>query len=152
MPWSFLHARAIDRAGQRTVRMRHVMVVDNQPDIRAVVRMGLEDLGHYRVTAAATGDKALPVLDIDRPDLVVLDAVLPGMSGIELAAHVVHQGIPVLVMTVEAGMGERLARLGWPHLRKPFHLQDLLAEVEVTIAAVHENARTIRVSLDRLFR
>ena len=132
--------------------MQHVLVVDDQPDIRAVVQMGLEDLGHYRVTAAATGDQALLLLDSDPPDLVVLDAVLPGMSGIEVAAHAVCRDIAVLVMTGEPAMDERLARVGWPHVRKPFHIKELLAEVQATIGQGHDNNRTIRASLDRLFQ
>jgi DNA-binding response OmpR family regulator len=132
--------------------MRHVLVVDNQPDIRAVVQMGLEDLGHYRVTTAASGDQAVVLLAADRPDLVVLNAVLPGMSGIELAARAVHQDIPVLVLTGEPATEARLERAGWPHLRKPFHLQNLLAEVRATIAQSRENTQRIRSSLDRLFQ
>ena len=131
--------------------MRHILVVDDQPDIRALVQMGLEDLGRYRVTAAAAGDQAVPLLHSDRPDLVVLDAVLPGMSGIELAAHAIRRDIPVLVMTGEAVMDERLERVGWPHLRKPFSIKQLLMEVQATIAQAGENTRIIRASLDRLF-
>lgn len=115
-------------------------------------RWVLEDLGQYRVTAAATGDQALPLLDSDRPDLLLLDAVLPGMSGIELAAHGVYRNIPVLVMTGEPGMDERLERVGWPHLRKPFHIRELVTEVQETIAQARENSRIIRASLDRLFQ
>ena len=131
---------------------RHIMVVDDRAEVGEVVRMGLEEIGHYRVSTAASGDAALPLLDGDPPDLVVLDAILPGMSGIEFAVHVVRRDIPVLVMTGEAGMHARLESAGWPHLRKPFHLRDLVAEVEATIAAHEENTRRIRASLERLFQ
>ena len=127
------------------------MVVDDQSDIGEVLRTGLEQLGHYRVSTAVGGDAALPLLDRDRPDLAVLDAVLPGMSGIELAVHALRRDIPVLLMTGEAAMQERLQGAGWPHLRKPFHLKDLVAEVEATIAQRREHMVLIRASLDRLF-
>jgi len=129
----------------------HIIVVDDQADIGAVMRAGLEEFGHYRVSTAVSGDAALPLFDRDRPDLVVLDAVLPGMSGIELAVHAVRRDIPVLLMTGEAAMQARLQSAGWPHLRKPFHLKDLVAEVEATMAQGRENMRLIRASLDRLF-
>ncbi|HEX6840143.1 MAG TPA: response regulator [Stellaceae bacterium] len=130
---------------------RHIMVVDDRAEVGEVVRMGLEELGHYRVSTAASGDAALPLFDRDRPDLVVLDAVLPGMSGIELAVHAVRRQIPVLVMTGEAAMHTRLENAGWPHLRKPFHLKDLVAEVEATMARRRDSMRLIRASLERLF-
>src|SRR5690348_11732422 len=104
----------------------HIVVVDDQAEIGAVVQMGLEELGHYRVSAVVRGDAGLSLLDAERPDLVLLDAVLPGMSGIEPAVHAVRRDIPVLVMTGETAMQGRLARAGWPHLRKPFHLNELL--------------------------
>ena len=131
---------------------RHIMVVDDRAEVGEVVRMGLEEIGHYRVSTAVSGDAALPLLDRDRPDMVVLDAVLPGMSGIELAVHAVQRDIPVLLMTGEAEMQMRLANAGWPHLRKPFHLKDLVTEVEATLAQRNEKMRLIRTSLERLFR
>src|SRR5689334_15690979 len=105
---------------------RHILVVDDRPEVGEVVRRGLEELGHYRVSSATTGEEALPFFDMDRPDLVVLDAVLPGMSGIELAARAVCREIPVLLITGELAMETRLERVGWPHLRKPFRLDVLL--------------------------
>ena len=138
-------------AKQRPDPHRHIMVVDDRAEIGQVVQIGLEELGHYRVSTAISGDQALPLLDRDRPDLVVLDAVLPGMSGIELAVHAVQRDIPVLLMTGEGTMQARLVKAGWPHLRKPFHLKDLVAEVEATIARKRETMRLIRTSLERLF-
>lgn len=130
---------------------RHVLVVDDRAEIGQVVQIGLEEIGHYRVSAAVSGDEALRLLDRDPPDVAVLDAVLPGMSGIELAVHAVQRGIPVLLMTGEAATQERLDNVGWPYVRKPFHLKDLVVQVEATIAQSRENVRLIRVSLDRLF-
>ena len=132
--------------------MQHILVVDDQPDVRSVVQLGLEEIGHYRVSAVGTGDQALRLFESDRPDAVILDAVLPGMSGIELAAHAVLRDIPVLVITGEPTTDERLRRAGWPHLRKPFHIDELLAQVRATIAQARENNLMIRASLERLFQ
>ena len=131
---------------------QHILVVDDHADICAVVRIGLEELGHYRVSTARSGDHALSLLDSDPPDLVLLDAILPGMTGMELAACAVERDIPVLLMTGEAATEDRLERVGWPHLRKPFHLDELILEVRHTISKANETMLRIRESLDRLFR
>ena len=59
--------------------MPHVLVVDDYPGICPVVQMALETLGDFRVSTALTADEALPILDRDQPDLIILDAVMPGM-------------------------------------------------------------------------
>jgi two-component system phosphate regulon response regulator PhoB len=137
---------------QSAARSQHILVIDDQADICAIVQLGLEELGHYRVSVARTADQALPLLDGDRPDLVLLDAILPGMTGIEFAARAVSREIPVLLMTGEGAMETRLDSVGWPHLRKPFHLHELIAEIHAAIAQRHENTRIIRESIERLFR
>jgi DNA-binding NtrC family response regulator len=133
-------------------RSQHILVVDDQAEICAIVQLGLEELGHYRVSVARSADQALPLLDGDRPDLVLLDAILPGMTGIEFAARAVSREIPVLIMTGEGAMETRLENVGWPHLRKPFHLDQLIAEIRTAIGQRRENMRAIRQSIERLFR
>ncbi len=137
---------------RRTEPLRHVLVIDDQPDLCETVRLGLEEVGRYRVSSVISGQDAMPLLDSDRPSLVVVNAVLPGIPGIEVAAQAARRDIPALVMTDDAAMDIRLERMGWPHLRKPFQVQQLLEEVHNTIGRAHENARIIRASLDRLFQ
>ena len=138
--------------------MAHVLVVDDQPDICAVLQMALEDYGGYRVSAATTVGKAFAFLDSDPPNLVVLDAVMPGLPGphglaaFELAVEAVGRRIPVVMMTGEPAVDETMDRLGWPHLRKPFHLQDLLAEARRTIAEAEANLLAVRASLQKLVK
>ncbi len=132
--------------------MRHVLFVDGQPELRGVVQRALAASGTYRVSCAGSGDQALPVLERDRPDLVVVDAAVPGLPGIELVAHATERGIPSIVTTAEQDIEARLSRLGWPYLRKPFTLDHLLAECDDTIAEARRNLRLIRTSLQRLAR
>ncbi len=130
--------------------MRHVLVVDDQAGICELIRSLLEDTGEYRVSTVYNGEQALSVFESDRPDLLVLDAVLPGMRGTELAAHAVERDIPIVLMTGEPAMGERLRELGWPHLSKPFSMTQLVGEIRQVIDDVNTNLDLVRRSLDRV--
>lgn len=130
--------------------MQHVLVVDQCPSTWLLVRGALEGAGAYRVTGAAGGELALAVLDADRPDLMILDLIMRGIPGIELAARGVDFGIPVILMTGEAATDTRLDRLGWPHLRKPVRADELIAECRAALANAHQNVRLVRRSLEIL--
>ncbi len=130
--------------------MPHILVVDDFPGICPVLQEALEKLAECRVSAASASGEALKVLDRDRPDLVVVDALLPGMSGIELAAEAARRGIPAILMTGEAQASEELTASGWRHLHKPFRVDTLLAEVHATLAETEQNLDMIRASLTRL--
>ncbi|HKW52360.1 MAG TPA: response regulator [Stellaceae bacterium] len=130
--------------------MQHVLVVDRQPRLRRLVQDALERTGEYRVSCAATGEHAVPVLDFDRPSLVVLDIKMNGMPGIELAAHATQRDIPIIVTTDEAEMDGRLSRLGWPCVVKPIRTELLLDECRVTIAQTQASLCIVRASLERL--
>jgi DNA-binding response OmpR family regulator len=132
--------------------MARVLVVDSQPQLCAVVQRALENTGKYRVSCAFDGDEGAARLEHDRPHLVILDAILPGMPGIELAAEVTERGIPVIVTTNEAELDRRLLRLGWPYLRKPFPERELLAKCRATMAKAQESRRVIAGSLQRLLK
>ncbi|HKW52627.1 MAG TPA: response regulator [Stellaceae bacterium] len=132
--------------------MQHILVVDDRPDICAVVQMALEESGPYRVSAATEVLQALAFLDQDPPDLLILDAVMPGRHGFRLASDAAGRGIPVMLMTGEPAMNGLLDEVGWSHLRKPFHLPQLLAETRRALQQVEENLRMVRGSLDKLAR
>lgn len=135
-------------AGEK--RMPHVLVIDDYPGICPVLQTALESLALCRVSAASTCDEALPVLDRDRPDLVVLDALMPGMPSIALAAAASRRGIPVILMTGEARVSEELTANGWRHLKKPFRMDALLAEVRTVLAEAGQNLAMVRAALQRL--
>lgn len=132
--------------------MQHVLVVDDQAELCAAIQRTLEESGEFRVSCALGGDQALPILDDDRPALMVLDAVLTGMPGIELAVHATRRGIPIILTTGEPSIDARLDRLGWPHLRKPLPIERLLAECRATIEDARRNLRIVRGSLERLLK
>lgn len=130
--------------------MSYVLVIDDQPAIRTVVQAALEEDGAFRVSVASTGDDALARFDSDAPDLIVLDLVMPGMHGLELAAHACARGIPVVLMTGEPAMTATLEGLACPHLQKPFRMEQLLAEVRAALEDAGANRRAVRLALRRL--
>jgi two-component system, OmpR family, response regulator MtrA len=130
--------------------MSYVLVIDDQPAIRSVVQTALEEDCAFRVNVASTGDDALAGFDSDTPDLIVLDLVMPGMHGLELAAHACARGIAVVLMTGEPSMAATLEGLACPHLHKPFRMEQLLAEVRAARAESAANIRAVRLALQRL--
>jgi CheY-like chemotaxis protein len=108
-----------------------VLVVDDDRDSREVVHEALSDEG-YEVRAVAGGREALALLGAWRPDLIVLDVVMPVMDGAAFRAEQQRDGfadIPVLLLTA-ADRPERYAEaLAAPVLPKPFELDALLAKV-----------------------
>jgi CheY-like chemotaxis protein len=112
--------------------MRHaarsavILFVDDDPLIAMSTTEMLEDLGH-RVIPANSGRHALEILKSDEPlDLMMTDHVMPGMTGIELAAHSreMRPSLPILLATGYADLPEG-AQLDLPRLAKPYHQDQL---------------------------
>ena len=116
-----------------------VMVIEDEKEIRDLVRYNLEKAG-YRVAAAADGEVGLKQLFASRPDALVLDLMLPGASGLEilreLRAEPLTHDLPVLVLTARSAEMDKL--LGFEHgaddyLTKPFSTAELLARIRVAL-------------------
>ena len=112
-----------------------VLVVDDEPDIVALVAYHLAKTG-YRVSTAATGPDALTAARDERPALIVLDLMLPGMSGFEvleqLRATEATQDIAVLMLTARKEEPDRIQGLSLgadDYLAKPFSPQELVLRV-----------------------
>jgi DNA-binding response OmpR family regulator len=133
--------------------VQHVLVVDDQPDVCAMMQMVLEELAGFRVSLATTGAAALVLVESAIPlDVLILDVVLPDLSGFELAVAALRRGLPVLMMTGSPAAAQQLAHAKWPYLKKPFHLEDLFAQVRICLEQARENQRMVRSSLARLLR
>lgn len=116
-----------------------VMVIEDEKEIRDLVRYNLEKAG-YRVAAAADGEEGLRQLFAARPDALVLDLMLPGMNGLEILREVrqepVTHDLPVLVLTARSAEMDKL--LGFEHgaddyLTKPFSPRELVARVKALV-------------------
>ncbi len=116
-----------------------ILIVEDQADIRAVLRETLADAGH-EVTLAANYDEGAGALTGAAQsgagwDLLLTDLLLPGGSGLALAALARAQGGRVLLCSGHPRQLEELERLGIAHLRKPFPLRHLLDQIDAVTAA-----------------
>lgn len=112
-----------------------ILVVDDEPDIVALVVYHLAKAG-YKVSSASTGTDALALAKRDRPSLVVLDLMLPGMSGFDVLAKLredeATRGIAVLMLTARKEEPDRIRGLELgadDYLTKPFSPQELVLRV-----------------------
>jgi len=120
----------------RTVQRRTVLVVDDEEAIAEAVRARLESEG-FRVVVAHDGPEAVRRHREDRPDLVVLDLMLPGMDGLEVCREIQREAwTPVLMLTArtqEADKVEGFAVGADDYLTKPFSLRELAARVKAIL-------------------
>ncbi|MFE2300062.1 response regulator transcription factor [Streptomyces sp. NPDC059445] len=110
-----------------------VLVVDDDPTVAEVVSGYLERAG-YRVDRAADGIAALARAAAHRPDLVVLDLMLPGMDGLEVCRRLRAQGpVPVIMLTARGDEDDRILGLevgADDYVTKPFSPRELVLRVE----------------------
>ena len=91
-----------------------VLVVEDEPSQREILRYNLEAEG-FRVAQAATGDEALLLAAEERPDLIVLDWMLPGVSGIEVCRRIKSRpetkAVPVIMLSARSEENDRVRGL-----------------------------------------
>ena len=113
--------------------MKHILVVDDDIHIGNLLQEALEGEG-YRVSRAYSGTEAVLALDRERPDLALLDLMLPGLSGEEVLPRLA--GIPVIVVSARADIDSKISLLlggAADYVTKPFVLRELLARVAVRL-------------------
>jgi len=117
-------------------RADHVLVVDDDAEIRKLLGEYLERNG-FRVSLATDGAEMRRVLDRSRPDIVVLDLMLPGDSGLTLCRDLrVDSSLPVIMLTARAEEVDRIVGLEMgadDYLAKPFSPRELLARIKVIL-------------------
>ena len=133
--------------------MSRVLVVDDDPTVREVVLSYLR-AERYDVAEAADGETALSMVGHDRPDLVVLDVMLPGLDGLEVCRRLRLQGdLPVIMLTALGTEADRVVGLELgadDYLTKPFSPRELVLRVSSVLRRVGETANPdTRVWRDR---
>ena len=120
-----------------------ILLVDDDPQVRTTIGRGLVALG-YQVREAESGLAALAILNAERPQLVILDFVMPGLDGAETAREIarIAPDLPIIFSTGHAALRalRHAAGDGMPVLEKPYSLDELDALIKETLA----EARRIR--------
>jgi DNA-binding response OmpR family regulator len=115
---------------------KSILVVEDEEAIAEAVQARLSSEG-YRVRVANDGPQALRAASEDRPDLVVLDLMLPGMDGLEVCREIQkNEWIPVLMLTARTDEADKVAGLAVgadDYLTKPFSMRELTARVRAII-------------------
>ncbi len=116
-----------------------ILVVDDEPDIITLLRINFEQQG-YTVTTASNGREALEQVAIRKPDIILLDQMMPEMSGLEVAqelkADEATAAIPVVMLSAKDSYDDMSQ--GWQsgidlYLVKPIDLQELESIVETIL-------------------
>jgi two-component system response regulator MprA len=137
-----------------------LLVVDDQPDVVDVIRQGLASSGH-QVDSAGTGEEGLEKACAGSYDVIILDVMLPGMDGFEVARNIRDRGIstPILMLTVrdqETDVVQGLSEGADAYLPKPFRIGELEAHLRALKRRVGMEAQTVLriedLELDRVKR
>jgi two-component system OmpR family response regulator len=123
-----------------------LLVVDDEPNIRELLSASLRFVG-FKVVSAATGADALAAVARERPDLVVLDVMLPDMNGFAVVRRLREEAgphprtgaddrLPVLFLTAKDGVEDKISGLtagGDDYVTKPFSLEELIARIRAIL-------------------
>lgn len=140
---------------RQTVQGERVLVVDDEPDIVALVAYHLVKAG-YRVSTSSNGAEAVAQARQDRPSIIVLDLMLPGMSGFEvleqLRADDSTRDVAVLMLTARKDEPDRIKGLSLgadDYITKPFSPQELVLRVGAILRRIQQGQQqagdTLRV-------
>lgn len=127
-----------------------ILIVDDEPDIREVIRFALEGAG-FKVLEAGHADDARKIILSDNPELVLLDWMLPGRSGLELAQQLKQRpktrNIPIIMVTAKTEEADRIKGLDKgevdDYITKPFSPRELVSRVKAVLR------RTLSERLDK---
>ena len=115
--------------------MKNILVVDDEADIRESVKLILESRG-YKVSMAANGDDCLKKLETEKPDLILLDIMMPGTPVTEIVKHIKDTKIAFMsVVRISEARKKGLCTQEniVDFIQKPFNIGDLVGRVELIL-------------------
>lgn len=129
---------------------RRVLVVDDDPQLLSYLDERLRRDG-FDVTVASSGPEALEKLDAEWPDLVVLDLMMPRMSGEEVAARVKKRAdIPIIILSAISASESKvdlLTQHAEDYVTKPFHYAELVARIQRVLRRLDERIPSQELTL-----
>jgi two-component system OmpR family response regulator len=133
----------------------HILIVDDDAEIRSLLREYFEKNG-YRVTLAADGRGLWPALSVARPDLIVLDLMLPGEDGFKLCRDLrARSDVPIIMLTARGEETDRIVGLELgadDYVPKPFNPRELLARVKSVLRRMRSLPDNLKPDEAREFR
>ena len=130
--------------------MKNILIIDDDIHIGNMIEEMLRKK-RYTVLRAYSGTEALFVLSQSKPDLILLDLMLPGLSGEEILPKM--KQIPVIVISGKTAVRDKVALLlggAVDYMTKPFHLSELAARIEAHLRTTSENDPVEILSFDDL--
>ena len=129
-----------------------IILVDDEPEILTLVRDYLSREG-FTVLTALNGNEGMQLIEREKPDLVLLDWMLPGMSGLEMCKHLRETStIPIIMLTAKSEEIDRVLGLEFgadDYIVKPFSLRELAARIKTVLrrssGVVPENNSSILI-------
>jgi DNA-binding response OmpR family regulator len=121
--------------------LKHIMIIDDDIHIGNMLEETLTKEG-YSVSRAYSGTEAVLVLSKTKPDLILLDLMLPGLSGEELLPQI--KGIPVIVVSAKVDVDNKVDLLlggAADYVTKPFDIKELLARIAVQFRKIADSAQ-----------
>jgi two-component system KDP operon response regulator KdpE len=116
--------------------MPHILIIDDDPDLLNVCRVGLEALGH-ELRTAETGDEGLVEAAVYPPDVIVLDLGLPDLDGLEVCKRIRSwSSVPIIVLSADGSEDRKVSALDEgadDYMTKPFGMRELNARLNVAI-------------------
>jgi len=133
----------------------HILIVDDDVETRRLLGEYLQKQG-YRVTSAADGKALRGALDTARPDLIVLDLMLPGDDGLELCRDLrARSNVPIIMLTARGEETDRIVGLEMgadDYLAKPFNPRELLARIKSVLRRTRSLPGNLEPEQVKIFR
>lgn len=109
---------------------RLVLAVDDHPSILRFIQVGLE-MRNIEVVTATSGKRAIQIAESTKPDVIVLDVMMPDMDGFEVLRKLRQESqVPIIVISADSGTRERALQLGANEfVPKPFNTDDLAKRI-----------------------
>ena len=116
-----------------------ILLVDDDPQLIRLVRTNLDAAG-FRILSATDATAALRIMDMEPPDLLILDIMLPGVNGFELCQRIREfSNVPIIMLTAKVEDSDKIRglKLGADdYLTKPFSVQELMARIEAVLRRI----------------
>ncbi|MEW6088469.1 MAG: response regulator [bacterium] len=127
------------------IHQTKILVVDDDPDIREAIKLTLDSIA-YNVIEAENGTRAMELVIAEEPDLVILDLMMPGISGLEVCKKLKESALtshlPILMLTAKNQVDDKIKGLAIgadEYLAKPFEPLELEARVKALIRQVRRD-------------